>query len=96
MATIFPPIRYAPPVPQTECTKLQERDRKHIERLLGVLHGRCRILHSDSDLGSDKDVVLVLEFYEILHNILIRMEQSGKWYDTGARSLIQYSLPVYV
>lgn len=70
-----------PAGPQTSYTKLQEEVRKDIERLFGVVQGRFRILRRESDLWAVEDVVLVSEVFQILHSILIRMQQSRGFYD---------------
>lgn len=78
------PIYDAPAGRQTTYTNEQEYTspagggvRKDIERRFGVLPGCFRILRRESALRCMEDVVLVSEVYISLHNVLLRMRQSG-------------------
>lgn len=70
-------IHDAPAGPPTADTKLQEGVRKDVERLFGVVQGRFKVLRRESELWNVEDVVLVSEVCVILHNILIRIQQSS-------------------
>lgn len=71
------PIHDVPTGTQADYNKAQEGVQKDMERLFGVFQGRFRVLRRESDLYLVEEVVAVSEVCSILHNLLIRMEQSA-------------------
>lgn len=77
---------------QKDYTKAQEGVRKDIERLLGVLNGRFRVLRRECELLDVEEVVIVSEVCAIMHNLLIHIGQSGDFDDYLSAEDDQFSL----
>eukprot|EP00171_Calliarthron_tuberculosum_P002978 IDg2978t1 len=83
--TIFArPIHQPTREDESRYTKLQEALRKDIERAFGVLQARFQVLRRESFLWCKNDVVAVSETCVILHNMLVRMNEEGKFQSDAA------------
>ncbi len=59
----------------------QEATRKDIERLFGVLQSRFRILRLEFEHWSLDNIIMISNTCVILHNIIVRMQQHGDFYN---------------
>ena len=69
---------------ESKYTKLQEGVRKDIERCFGVLQARFFILRRESYQWYKDDIINISYSCVILHNMLVRMNQSGAFTEDEA------------
>lgn len=86
------PIHDAPTIGEQCYSKAQEAIRKDIERFFGVIQARFHVLRKDNESWDVEKVVLTTNVCCILHNLLIRMMQSGAFDEEIACENTQFNL----
>lgn len=75
------PIHKAPTKQKEFFSARQEATRKDVERLFGVLQARFGILRLELEEWYFDDIIAISNTCVILHNLIVRMQQNGEFYE---------------